>query len=79
MVAAVEMNPHASPMMLQNAALRAVYPVSPDGHELVWPSMRGDCETIRLLEQRVYMRAALQHAAWQEARADERWYEGGGQ
>lgn len=51
--------------------LRAVYPVTPDGRDIPWPSVPGDGPAVRMLEERVKIRCRRHLAALEDMAADE--------
>lgn len=59
-------------------ALRDIYPESPDGQALRWPTHTGDCAEKRVLESRVILRAERLVAEARDIEADQLWFSGGG-
>jgi hypothetical protein len=62
------------------AALRTVYPETPgdEPRPIRWPSITADCPEVKLMEQRVMLRANRICSTLDDELADAEWYESGG-
>lgn len=60
------------------ATLRAVYPNTPAGEPIDWPSCFDDCPTIKAIEDRVFLRVSFHLAFRADELAEKAWYESGG-
>ena len=56
---------------LTKAVLREVYPVTPAGREIPWPTVPGDGAALRMIEERVRIRCLRHLAAYEDMKADE--------
>lgn len=63
---------------LTRRTLQEIYPHTPEGKDLRWPSVPGDCVQIRAIEGRVAIRAGLAASVCLDSKADAAWEEGGG-
>lgn len=63
---------------LARRALQEIYPHTPEGKNLRWPAVPGDCVQIRAIAGRVAIRARLAASVCLDAKADDAWEEGGG-
>ena len=60
------------------SALTQVYPVSPNGQPLRWPTTYADCDQMKVLESRVMLRAQRLVAEALDQEAEALWYSQGG-
>jgi len=56
---------------LTKAVLREVYPVTPAGREIPWPTVPEDGPALRMIEERVRIRCLRHLAAYEDMKADE--------